>query len=324
MRITSQHGNRFALVDEKFNKHIIFHSRSFTGNIAYTGIAQWIAKGHTTKLYDVISQSIAKSAKSAAAFGPLSYELVNDIVATLSQPSLQIKAGQASFELHIMGYHQGIPWPFIGVISTYRTDPPWPKIEGEAQWEYKLPGIYVYFKVAEDPSVFFGGMGHLVTDAERNALLHAVSKGADAFNVSRMCSTLIEKVSTRTASVGPRSVSIVFPRKGMIDTNLWDKTESGIVGFWPRMIFPNGTIMGPSEFPVQIAAMTSGHLPRESLFAKSIVASAYKRSIKRKIFGLKKGLVVPGLMGLVMLGLFGCVPEGYENFGLSVEKDQEP
>jgi hypothetical protein len=101
----------------------------------------------------------------------------------------------------------------------------------------------------------------------------------------------------------------------MVDTNLWDNTSGGVVGFSPRIIFPNGAMMGPSVFPVRMELVTRGHLPKESLFFKSIATDSFKRSDRRRIFRNRKGPKLPGLLGIVSLALFGKVPEGYESFG---------
>src|SRR6202034_2328616 len=57
-RISVKERDGFKSVDEKFNKHIIFHSAGLTANVAYTGIAQWSKSGQTVKMYDVISESL--------------------------------------------------------------------------------------------------------------------------------------------------------------------------------------------------------------------------------------------------------------------------
>ena len=113
MRISVQQGNRFVPVDENFNKHIVFHSNKLTADITYTGQARWTASGKTVTLYDVISDSLAKSAQSRLNFGPLAYKLVEDLAAALSQPSLFLKRGRVEFELHVVGRHETIPLPLI-------------------------------------------------------------------------------------------------------------------------------------------------------------------------------------------------------------------
>lgn len=316
MRITVQSNSKFIPVDEHFNKHIAFHSGGLTANVTYTGLARWSHLGKTVKIYDIISESLSRSAKLSLAFGPLAAQLALDVIEALEIPRKQSKLSSSIIELHIIGYHEGIPWPFIGVISTFRTTAPWTG-NTAYEWEHHFEGIHFYFKVAEKPEVIFGGVDSSIRNAEKQRLRAAVDSGADAFNVSRLASKLIEAVSARTSAVGPRSVAVVLPKVGLMDTNLWDKTSSGIVGFVPRMIFSNGTTFGPSEFPVNLNLLLDGQLPKQSLFFKSIISSEYKRRYKRLVFRHKKGLAIPGLLGLVMLALFGSVPEGYTDFGLS-------
>jgi hypothetical protein len=125
MRISAQQGTQFVPVDETFNKHILFHSGGLTANITYTGTARWASGGKTVNLYDVISKSIADSGKASMKFGPVLWHVTQAAIDALKN------VPKASVEMHVVGYHKDIPWPFIGVISTYRTARPWPKVEGE-------------------------------------------------------------------------------------------------------------------------------------------------------------------------------------------------
>jgi len=170
----------------------------------------------------------------------------------------------------------------------------------------------------------FGGMDHLITAEQRQKLIAAVNSGGDAYNMARLSSKYVEAVSRRSMSVGPKSVSLVMPREGFLDTNLWDKSASRIRAFLPRMVFPNGTMIGPSEFPVGLQLLTDGHLPLQSLFFKSVVTALYKKSERQRIFRHKGGKAIPGIMGLLMLGLFDKVPEGYTDFGLASQSVDVP
>jgi hypothetical protein len=166
------------------------------------------------------------------------------------------------------------------------------------------------------PDVVFGGMDQYLHPEEKQRILDATRNGADAFNMSNLADKLIKRVSQRTNSVGPKSVSIVLPQEGFIDTNLWEESPTGIQAYLPRFVFPGGTMFGPSVFPVDIQIITDGHLPKQSLFAKSLVARTYKKLIRRRIFRLRGGKAIPGIMGLLMIALFGRIPDGYEDFGL--------
>lgn len=126
MRISVQAGSTFVPVDEHFNKHILFHSNGFTGDIMYTGVARWGPHGRRTNLYDVISESVARSAKASLALAPLAINLVNDISSALGKQSFLAETTTTALELHIVGYQQQVPWPVICVISTFRNEPPWP------------------------------------------------------------------------------------------------------------------------------------------------------------------------------------------------------
>ncbi|SEF95801.1 hypothetical protein [Nitrosomonas ureae] len=315
MRISVQSGKRFTSIDEKFNKHIVFHSDGLTADISYTGLARWSDSGKIVKVYDIISESLAKSCSSSLAFGSLSLNLTIDLLAALERLRRIHRMENSIIELHIIGYHKAVPWPFIGVISTFRLDAPWSS-KTELEWEYHFDGVHFYFKVAETPEVIFGGTDTTVRSSEKERFRNLVIAGADAFNVSRMASKQIEQASKRSTAIGPRSVSIVLPREGFLDTNLWDKQGTGLVGFLPRIIFPNGASLGPSEFPVSLSLLSEGHLPKNSLFFKSVVSAEYKRRLRRLIFQHQKGPAIPGLMGLIGLALYGKVPEGYTDFGL--------
>lgn len=316
MRITTESGNSYKVLDERFNKHILFHSGGLTGNVTYTGFARWNdSSGKIVKVYDVISNSIAQSAHSSLKFSSLCMNLCVDLLAVLERPRRLAKLDNAIIELHIVGYHSECPYPMMAVISTFRKINPWLS-KNNFEWEYHFDGLHIYFKAADKPEVIIGGMDTCVRKEEKAKLHTALAKGADAFDISRMASRLVETVSTRTKAVGRRSVSVVIPQDGLVDTNLWDKTQNGIIGFVPRMIFPNGQSFGPSEFPVELSLLLDCHLPKNNLFFKTIISSEYKRRFKRIIFRYRKGKAVPSLMGIIMLALFGEVPDEYSDFGL--------
>lgn len=174
----------------------------------------------------------------------------------------------------------------------------------------------VFLKATERPVVVFGGADTFARPTERQRLLTAVTNGADAFNVALLSAKLIEAVAKRTKAVGPTSVSVVLPTCGVVDTNLWEESGNELRAFLPRVVFENGTMFGPSEFPVSLQLMPEGHLPKQSLFFKSIASSHFKRGLRRRLFRNKRGPAIPGIMGLLGLVLFGQVPEGYTDFGL--------
>jgi hypothetical protein len=105
---------------------------------------------------------------------------------------------------------------------------------------------------------------------------------------------------------------------------MWEKSATGINAFVPRLVFAGGGMLGPSVFPVDMQIMTDGHLPRQSLFFKSIVASTSKKSDRRRIFRKRSGKAIPGIMGVIMLALYGKIPDGYEDFGLASGLDDQP
>ncbi|MBU8891958.1 MAG: hypothetical protein KOO66_04215 [Bacteroidales bacterium] len=314
MRITIKTKDGYKPVDEKFNKHILFHSNGLTANITYTGVAQWFQRGKKVKLYDVISESLATSSKNDLNFAPLSLNLINDIVAAIS-PNI-LKSRNFGFELHITGYHNKTPIPFIAVISTFQEEAPW-NTEGELQWEYDIDGVKIFIKATEEPDVIISGMSTAVTQYEKYDLINAVNNGADAFNISNLSSQIIKNASKRTLGIGPRSVSMLMPKSGYVDSNLWDKNMSGIIGYLPRMVLPNGKMFGPSEFPVELDLILHGRLPRDSLFFKTVIYNNFKRRDRRIIFKQKHGELIPGIFGIIQLNLYGKVAEGYTDFGLS-------
>ncbi|AKU20769.1 hypothetical protein [Massilia sp. NR 4-1] len=321
MRISRQVGKRVIPVDEKFNKHIVFYSNGFRADITYTGIAQWVSGKQTVNLYDVISDSLRKSCAKGLNLGPLCLKLVADLIAVIGVPKFRTANGKLQIELHIIGYHEKLDCPLIAVISSLRDAPPWFST-GENQWEFKFPDLNFYFKYADTPELVIGGMHTAVTPVQRQQLHTVLCAGADAFNTSKLSSEIIEDVSRRTPAVGSRSVSVLLPLVGMMDTNLWDKTTDGIVGYIPRMVFPKGEPWGPSEFPVTLDLIGTGYLDKQSLFFKSILTSDVKRTLRRRLFRYRKGKLLPGLPGLLILALFGSLPDEYTDFGLNHEEEE--
>jgi hypothetical protein len=313
MRISVEKDGIFTPVDETFNKHIIFRSNGINGNISYTGVARWTVKGRTVNLYDVISLGAAEATKEDLAFAPFTLKIIDRILAELEVPELQALRKSLEFELHITGYHEQIPFPFIAVISTYRREAPWSALS-DIQKEWQFPLMSIYLKLAETPDVIFGGADQFLSKEQRRRIFDAACNGADAFNMARLAAFCTEQVSRRTTAVGPKSVSIVLPQRGFVDTNLWERSPTGINAFVPRIVFADGA-MGPSVFPVDMRLVTDGNIPKQSLFAKSIVASSYKKADRRRIFRHRGGKAIPGIMGLVMLAIYGKLPDGYEDFG---------
>lgn len=315
-RISTQVGTTYKPVDENFNKHIVFNSGELVADVTYTGLAQWKEAGRTVRLYDIISDSLSASAKQGLSLGPLAAELAVELTRRLKRPGLTSKGKMPPVELHIVARHAKSPYPFIGVLSTFRTSSPWAK-KTDLQWEFHLGDFNFYFASADKPEVVIGGMETSVRRSERDRLVAAVSSGADAFNTAKMCSKLIEVASTRSSSIGTRSVAVVLPDIGFLDTDLFDRNHDGLIAFMPRMIFSNGSSWGPSEFPVDLSLLIRGHLPKHSLFFKAVVQKSYKKADRRRIFQHQKGKKIPGIMGVLLMTLFGEVPDGYSDFGLS-------
>ena len=317
-RITVQRGNTFQPLDEHFNKHIIFHSAGVTGIVSYTGLAQWVESGRVTKLYDKLSESLKRSAKESLAFGPLTLDLAMDVIAPAARPHF---TRATPIEIHLTARHPEIPYPLIYVASTFRSNPPWTS-EGAFRWEYHFEGLHFYIAALEDPEVVFGGMDTVIRAEEKTRLLKAITRGASAFEVSNMVARLIEKAATRSAAIGQRSVAVLLPDEGFLDTNLWDARSDGkLVAYLPRIVFPDREHWGPSEFQVSLNAIIQGHLPKQSLFFKSILYQQWKKSIRRRMFRLRKGKKIPGIMGLLTAALYLHVPEGYYGFGLTEDKN---
>lgn len=316
MRITVQYKRRLLPVDEKFNKHIYFRSEKLSANVTYTGLAQWISRGKKISIYDIISDSIVNSVKLSLDLGPLLLQLAAKLLDVLVSLEAFNSAEQKVIELHLIARHDEFPWPIIGVISTFRKEAPW-VANTDLIWEYHFEHMHFYYKVAEKPEIILGGMADAVCPGDVDRLLAAVLGKADAFDISRMVSSIIERAAVRSQAVGPRSIAVVLPNRGFVDTNLWERAGGNeIIGFLPRMVFPNGMTMGPSKFPLDLQLVIEGHLPRNSLFFKGVISSMFKRRYKRLILRKKKGPEVPGLLGLIGLSLFGEVPEGCTDFGL--------
>lgn len=204
----------------------------------------------------------------------------------------------------------------MAVISTFRDTPPWRRTT-ELQWEYSFAPFRLYLCLADAPELVIGGMDTTVRQEQRAKILAAVDSGANAFNTSKLCSQAIEIAAKHHKTISARSVSVVFPDVGMLDTDLFERRQQGIVAFLPRFIFGNGTNWAPSEMPVDLQLITDGQHPPHGIFFKAIVDRSYKRADRRRIFRHRKGKLLPSVFGLLMLGLFGTIPDEYTDFGLS-------
>lgn len=313
-RTTSTYLGRTRIIEERFNKHIYFGTEEYVGNISYTGVAQWRLKGVRYRLYDLISEAIASIIETKPSLSALCLHIIQHLQDNI--PDASVLKVEPDFELHIVTRHKAVPVNSITVISTFRTAPPWGSEDGTI-YEWTLGPVTLFMKVLiEESEVIFGGMDPRVSVAEKARLRDAVRAGANAFQASQLASKIVENVSLRTPTVGPTSVAISIPANGYMDTNLWSKSDDAIVGFVPRMIYPNGVMMGPSQFPVDLSIVSAGQHPRHSLFFKTIVFKLNKKRITRLIFRRRKGPLIPGIMGLIGLMFYGKVMDGYEDFGL--------
>ncbi|WP_148270122.1 hypothetical protein [Burkholderia gladioli] len=321
-RICTKSGSKFLPIDENFNKHIVFRSGGLVGDITYTGVAQWKTGGHTIRLYDLISDSISEASRETLDFGPLVKKLATDLSRRLKGKSLAGPNGKPFVEIHICGRHDNVPIPFIAVLSAFRTTPPW-NFEQELQWDLDVGDFKFFLLMADRPEIVIGGMDTVVRLEERQWIANAITGGADAFNTSRMCSRIIQAASSRHQLVGARSVAVVLPEVGMLDTNLFDGLDDDLTAFLPRIAFASGSYLGPSEFKVDLNLVADGHLPQHSIFFKSVIERRWKKSIRRRMFRHRGGKKIPSVMGLLGLAIFGKIRDDYTDFGLGDEDAEE-
>lgn len=307
-------------MDERFNKTIHFGTEDYVGSISYTGMAQWEVMGVKIRLYDLISEAVSSKIADRPKLAELCLHVVQYLERNL--PTAKTLGREPIFELHIVTREKAVPVNTITVISTFREEPPWGASNGYI-YEWQLGSIAIFMKVlVKECEVIFGGMEPYILQTEKNWIREAVRSGATAFDATRMAGKIVAAVSLRTPTVGLTSVSIVIPQNGYVDTNLYGRVENQIIGFIPRMVFSNGTMFGPSEFPVDLNILSEGQLPKQSLFFKSVVCKEYKKRTRSLIFRRRKGPLIPGIMGLIGLALFGSVAEGYDDFGLGIDTDE--
>lgn len=315
-RITVRQGNTYRVEDEKFNKHIVFNVGDIVADVMYTGLAKWSEAGKSVRMDEIIAESLTGAAKLNLTFGPLALKLCKDLAERMSRPGVLPKGETPLLELHIIARHSKLPHPFMVVISTFRDASPWRRTT-DLQWEYSFAPFRLYFCFADAPDLVVGGMDTTVRQEQRTRILAAVDSGANAFDTSKLCSQAIEMAAKRHKTINARSVSVVLPDVGMLDTDLFERGQQGIVAFLPRLIFGNGTNWAPSEVPVDLQLITDGQHPPHGIFFKAIVDRYYKRADRRRIFRHRKGKLLPSVLGLLMLGLFGVIPDEYTDFGLT-------
>lgn len=321
-RISRAVGRNIHPVDEYFNKSIVFRCAEFTGNISFTGLAEWFEGSRKVRMYDAVSESIHESISAKLTIGQLAKKLGDDILRRcLARKSYRAKQ-EAVFEFHINGWHSQVPYGFLVVVSTFRDKSPWIN-SNEFEFESHVDGVHLYFKSVDDFELVVGGWDVAFFKKERQQLCGILRNGGGSFEVSQYIAKVIEMASTRHKSIGSRSVAVLLPQVGMLDTNAWDATGSTVVGYLPKIIFENGSSWDPSEFPVNLHVLVSGRIPRHSLFVKSIVAKHLKRADKRRIFKIRKGKFVPGIFGLLLLALSGSLPEDYDDLGLNEEEPED-
>ncbi|MFL0415714.1 hypothetical protein [Sphingomonas sp. 179-A 2A2 NHS] len=316
-RITAANSNGTQVLDERFNKHIVFGSEDYGGSISYTGLARWRLGGKIHRLYDIISEAVAASIVKRPTFGQLCLDILGHLMASI--PTAQQIRTERRVELHIVARHKAIPVNIMTVLSNFRTVTPW-GTEGGNLYDYELGPFRVFLKtLVDETDVIFGGMENFVSAKEKAKLRHIVGAGANAFQCAQLAAKIMDTVARRTPTVGSRCAAVVHPYNDYVDTNLWGVKAGGFVAFMPRMVMINGTIWGPSHFPTNLPLAPGSQIPEQSLFYKALVTAHVKRRLRRLMFRRRKGPLIPSLMGFIGLILFGQVQPGYDDFGLGRE-----
>ncbi len=310
MRVSVQRGNTYISVDENFNKHILFNIEELGANISYTGVAEWYDSGKKVKTYDIISDSLSKSANKNFGFGEIVLELTEDISKAISK----IKGTFPYLELHIVGFHKQLPMPFMACISNFTKTKPW-YITADFEREYQINGFNLFFKTVEQADYMIGGMTSAVTILEKETLSKIVSSNANPHDIINYSSKIIQCASFRNNGIGPKSVAIFLPNNGTIDTNLWERNASQVMAFLPRMVMVNGKVWGPCQFPVNFQMLIDGWIPERNIFFKSVVYKNFSRKHRRIIFKNKKGKQLPTIMEMISFVFFGKVPGDCDYFG---------
>lgn len=319
-RISKTINNKIIPTEERFNKSIVFKCAGFTGCISFTGLAEWMEGVRKVRMYDAVADSLQESISVGLTIGQLSKKLGDDIRRRILTRKAYKPERDAIFEFHINGWQSGIPHGFLVVVSTFRSHSPWMN-PNDFELEKHEDGIHLYMKSVDDFELVVGGQSQVFYRKDQQRLCDILRKGGGSFEVSQFIAKIIETASTRTKAVGSRSVAVLIPKVGVLDTNAWDSDGSQVIGYMPKILFENGSRWETTEFPVNLNVVTSGRLPKHSLFIKSILAKQLKRADRRKVFKTRQGKFVPGIFSIVQLCLFGNVPDGYDDFGLSSAGD---
>jgi hypothetical protein len=320
-RITAANSNGAQVLEERFNKHIVFGSEDYGGSISYTGVARWRLHGKVYRLYDIISEAVAASIVKRPKFAQLCLDIHEHLNSSL--PTAQQIGTEPHVELHIVTRHKELPINTITVLSNFRTVAPWGSESGNL-YEYELGAFRLFIKsLVEESEVIFGGMDTFVSAKEKAKLRDIVGAGANAFQCAQLAEKILRAVAERTPSVGSRCAAVVHPRNGYIDTNLWGQKAGEFVAFMPQMVMVNGAIFGASHFPADLPLALASQIPEQSLFYKALITANVKRRLRRLIFRRRKGPMIPSLMGFIGLVLFGKVLPGYEDFGFAREEEPD-
>jgi len=320
-RITAANSNGTQVIDERFNKHVVFGSEDYSGSISYTGVARWRLRGRTYRLYDLISEAVATSIVARPRFAQLCLDILAHLIAKL--PTAREIGTEPLVELHIIARHKEVPVNTITVLSNFRTVAPW-GTEGGNFYEYELGGFRLFLKaLVPETDVVFGGMDNFMSAKEKAQLRHIASAGANAFQCAQLAAKIMGEVATRTPTVGSRCAAVVHPRDGYVDTNLWGMKDGEYVAFLPQMVMANGKIWGASHFPANLPLALASQIPEQSLFYKAVITANFKKRLRRLIFRRRKGPLIPSLLGFIGLILFGQVMPGYDDFGLRRDDDRD-
>jgi len=206
LRITAARRDRVEIIDERFNKCILFAREDFNGGLTFTGLAQWSIGSRKVRLHDLIAE-VLQQAEADEKLSRVVIRLIDAINAAQRTPAL--RKHDVQVELHLAGYHVKLDVPIIVVVSNLRTDRPWSASTPEHEWQHTYDGFQVFTKVfGDETDVIFGGADSVVPVASRQIIRKAVAGGADAFDVARLARAIVEAAASRTLLIGKDAVSL--------------------------------------------------------------------------------------------------------------------
>lgn len=303
-RTTIQRGNRLEVVDEQFNKHVLFRLRDATGVLTFTGTAQWTARsGKLVTTDEVVAHALAESARAEHGLGEAAWGITDALARERVFLGQTLRGYTPTFTIALAGYLDAIREPWIGLITDADFVPDWDQDACQIKGVGVAP-FHVHFAIRER-CVFINGREGALPAGSLPAFERILeADGSTAYELAKLIVKRVREAARKDSGVGSRVSAIVMPASGFVDTCLWQGVAEPISTAMPRMVFQDGRQWEPSEPELDFQDIAAGRLQRHGLLFHHLTALHYQRRVGRLLRRLPGSSRLPTIYELIVSNLY--------------------